>query len=154
MCEFVYSIYTSYSHSYLYSDWLYQFVSAVSYVYFDRHQTMELLCCWTTAGLRHRKIPLVWKRGKVSQKQQYHVCTFDVLLTFACEVFSSYLLTHAFPCRIVVDLKEEAWYQKCHDPDCKNFRSSSKRWPWERPHWLFYILNKWSVCGEGSMQAV
>lgn len=26
---------------------------------------------------------------------------------------------------IVVDLKEEVWYQKCHDPDCKSFRSSS-----------------------------
>ncbi|XP_036953850.1 DNA-directed primase/polymerase protein isoform X3 [Acanthopagrus latus] len=26
---------------------------------------------------------------------------------------------------IVVDLKEEVWYQKCHDPECKNFRSSS-----------------------------
>lgn len=27
--------------------------------------------------------------------------------------------------RIIVDLKEEVWYQKCHDPECKNFRSSS-----------------------------
>lgn len=27
--------------------------------------------------------------------------------------------------RIVVDLKEEVWYQKCHDPECGNFRSSS-----------------------------
>ncbi|KAG1956719.1 DNA-directed primase/polymerase protein [Pimephales promelas] len=28
---------------------------------------------------------------------------------------------------IVVDLKEEVWYQRCHDPDCRrqNFRSSS-----------------------------
>ncbi|XP_056264561.1 DNA-directed primase/polymerase protein [Pseudoliparis swirei] len=26
---------------------------------------------------------------------------------------------------IVVDLKEEVWYQKCHDPECRNFRSSS-----------------------------
>ncbi|XP_041838937.1 DNA-directed primase/polymerase protein [Melanotaenia boesemani] len=26
---------------------------------------------------------------------------------------------------IVVDLKEEVWCQKCHDPDCRNFRSSS-----------------------------
>nr|XP_040042200.1 DNA-directed primase/polymerase protein [Gasterosteus aculeatus aculeatus]XP_040042201.1 DNA-directed primase/polymerase protein [Gasterosteus aculeatus aculeatus] len=32
---------------------------------------------------------------------------------------------------IVVDLKEEAWYQKCHDPDCKNFRSSSRPLPQE-----------------------
>lgn len=32
-------------------------------------------------------------------------------------------------CRIVVDLKEEMWYQKCHDPECKNFRSSSRLWP-------------------------
>uniref|UniRef100_A0A3Q3W3Z1 DNA-directed primase/polymerase protein n=1 Tax=Mola mola TaxID=94237 RepID=A0A3Q3W3Z1_MOLML len=26
---------------------------------------------------------------------------------------------------IIVDLKEEVWYQKCHDPECKNFKSSS-----------------------------
>ncbi|KAM8878969.1 DNA-directed primase/polymerase protein [Spinachia spinachia] len=32
---------------------------------------------------------------------------------------------------IVVDLKEEVWYQKCHDPDCKNFRSSSRPLPQE-----------------------
>uniref|UniRef100_A0A8C2X7G5 DNA-directed primase/polymerase protein n=1 Tax=Cyclopterus lumpus TaxID=8103 RepID=A0A8C2X7G5_CYCLU len=27
---------------------------------------------------------------------------------------------------IVVDLKEEVWYQKCHDPECRNFRSSNQ----------------------------
>ncbi|XP_023274216.1 DNA-directed primase/polymerase protein [Seriola lalandi dorsalis] len=32
---------------------------------------------------------------------------------------------------IVVDLKEEVWYQKCHDPDCRNFRSSSCPLPQE-----------------------
>lgn len=32
---------------------------------------------------------------------------------------------------IVVDLKAEAWYQKCHDPDCRNFRSSSYPLPQE-----------------------
>ncbi|KAM9856849.1 DNA-directed primase/polymerase protein [Aulostomus maculatus] len=32
---------------------------------------------------------------------------------------------------IVVDLKEEMWYQKCHDPDCRNFRSSSYPLPQE-----------------------
>ncbi|XP_070710407.1 DNA-directed primase/polymerase protein [Pempheris klunzingeri] len=32
---------------------------------------------------------------------------------------------------IVVDLKEEMWYQKCHDPECKNFRSSSYPLPQE-----------------------
>uniref|UniRef100_A0A3B5BKH7 DNA-directed primase/polymerase protein n=1 Tax=Stegastes partitus TaxID=144197 RepID=A0A3B5BKH7_9TELE len=32
---------------------------------------------------------------------------------------------------IVVDLKEEVWYQKCHDPDCRNFRSSSYPLPQE-----------------------
>ncbi|XP_070769076.1 DNA-directed primase/polymerase protein [Enoplosus armatus] len=32
---------------------------------------------------------------------------------------------------IVVDLKEEVWYQKCHDPECKNFRSSSCPLPQE-----------------------
>ncbi|KAM3622587.1 uncharacterized protein V6R79_000696 [Siganus canaliculatus] len=32
---------------------------------------------------------------------------------------------------IVVDLREEVWYQKCHDPECKNFRSSSYPLPQE-----------------------
>ncbi|KAM9363872.1 DNA-directed primase/polymerase protein [Symphorus nematophorus] len=32
---------------------------------------------------------------------------------------------------IVVDLKEEVWYQKCHDPECKSFRSSSYPLPQE-----------------------
>ncbi|XP_038160675.1 DNA-directed primase/polymerase protein [Cyprinodon tularosa] len=32
---------------------------------------------------------------------------------------------------IVVDLKEEVWYQKCHDPDCRIFRSSSFPLPQE-----------------------
>uniref|UniRef100_A0A3Q3IHA7 DNA-directed primase/polymerase protein n=1 Tax=Monopterus albus TaxID=43700 RepID=A0A3Q3IHA7_MONAL len=32
---------------------------------------------------------------------------------------------------IVVDLKAEVWYQKCHDPDCRNFRSSSYPLPQE-----------------------
>ncbi|XP_018551202.1 DNA-directed primase/polymerase protein isoform X2 [Lates calcarifer] len=32
---------------------------------------------------------------------------------------------------IVVDLKEEVWYQKCHDPDCRSFRSSSYALPQE-----------------------
>uniref|UniRef100_A0A1A8P3H4 DNA-directed primase/polymerase protein n=1 Tax=Nothobranchius pienaari TaxID=704102 RepID=A0A1A8P3H4_9TELE len=33
--------------------------------------------------------------------------------------------------RIVVDLKQEVWYQKCHDPNCRNFRSSSYPLPQE-----------------------
>uniref|UniRef100_UPI003AAA5D69 DNA-directed primase/polymerase protein n=1 Tax=Centroberyx gerrardi TaxID=166262 RepID=UPI003AAA5D69 len=32
---------------------------------------------------------------------------------------------------ILVDLKEEVWYQKCHDPACKSFRSSSYPLPQE-----------------------
>ncbi|XP_040000901.1 DNA-directed primase/polymerase protein isoform X2 [Xiphias gladius] len=32
---------------------------------------------------------------------------------------------------IVVDLKEDVWYQKCHDPDCRKFRSSSYPLPQE-----------------------
>uniref|UniRef100_UPI0037E93ED0 LOW QUALITY PROTEIN: DNA-directed primase/polymerase protein-like n=1 Tax=Semicossyphus pulcher TaxID=241346 RepID=UPI0037E93ED0 len=32
---------------------------------------------------------------------------------------------------IVVDHQEEVWYQKCHDPECKNFRSSSFPLPQE-----------------------
>ncbi|XP_028327775.1 DNA-directed primase/polymerase protein isoform X2 [Gouania willdenowi] len=26
---------------------------------------------------------------------------------------------------IIVDFKDEVWYQKCHDPECRNFRSST-----------------------------
>uniref|UniRef100_A0A8C7Y1I6 DNA-directed primase/polymerase protein n=1 Tax=Oryzias sinensis TaxID=183150 RepID=A0A8C7Y1I6_9TELE len=40
---------------------------------------------------------------------------------------------------IVVDLKEEVWYQKCHDPDCRNFRSSS--YPLPQEICISYILN-------------
>ncbi|XP_068177139.1 DNA-directed primase/polymerase protein isoform X2 [Antennarius striatus] len=32
---------------------------------------------------------------------------------------------------IIVDLKDELWYQKCHDPECKTFRSSSYPLPQE-----------------------
>ncbi|XP_068607276.1 DNA-directed primase/polymerase protein [Brachionichthys hirsutus] len=32
---------------------------------------------------------------------------------------------------IIVDLKDESWYQKCHDPECKTFRSSSYPLPQE-----------------------
>uniref|UniRef100_A0A3Q0SZ38 DNA-directed primase/polymerase protein n=1 Tax=Amphilophus citrinellus TaxID=61819 RepID=A0A3Q0SZ38_AMPCI len=39
---------------------------------------------------------------------------------------------------IVVDLKEEVWYQKCHDPDCRNFRSSS--YPLPQEICISYIL--------------
>uniref|UniRef100_A0A8C6U8I9 DNA-directed primase/polymerase protein n=1 Tax=Neogobius melanostomus TaxID=47308 RepID=A0A8C6U8I9_9GOBI len=39
---------------------------------------------------------------------------------------------------IVVDLKEEVWYQKCHDPDCRNFRSSS--YPLPREICLSYLM--------------
>ncbi|KAG7485189.1 hypothetical protein JOB18_005058 [Solea senegalensis] len=39
---------------------------------------------------------------------------------------------------IVVDLKEEVWYQKCHDPDCRNFRSSS--YPLPQEICLSYIM--------------
>ncbi|KAM9770474.1 DNA-directed primase/polymerase protein [Menidia menidia] len=39
---------------------------------------------------------------------------------------------------IVVDFKEEVWYQKCHDPDCRNFRSSS--YPLPQQICVSYIL--------------
>lgn len=39
---------------------------------------------------------------------------------------SVFLLWFLIFWRIIVDLKEEVWYQKCHDPECRNFRSSSK----------------------------
>ena len=48
---------------------------------------------------------------------------FIVLLSLHC-YWSGF---HIF-CRIIVALKEEVWYQKCHDPECRNFRSSSKLW--------------------------
>lgn len=93
---------------------------------FDRLKTMELLCRRATSRLWHRQIPLVWKRGAVSQKQQHHVsavCFLHLLKMVECSYafwFGSVTL-----CRIVVDLKEDVWYQKCHDPECRNFRSSS-----------------------------
>ncbi|XP_021164818.2 DNA-directed primase/polymerase protein [Fundulus heteroclitus] len=40
---------------------------------------------------------------------------------------------------IVVDLKVEVWYQKCHDPDCRNFRSSS--FPLPQEICVSYILS-------------
>ncbi|XP_013863163.1 DNA-directed primase/polymerase protein isoform X2 [Austrofundulus limnaeus] len=40
---------------------------------------------------------------------------------------------------IIVDFKEEVWYQKCHDPDCRNFRSSS--YPLPREICVSYILS-------------
>ncbi|CAJ1052347.1 DNA-directed primase/polymerase protein [Xyrichtys novacula] len=39
---------------------------------------------------------------------------------------------------IVADLKEEVWYQKCHDPNCKNFRSTS--YPLPREICVSYLL--------------
>lgn len=49
---------------------------------------MELLCIWTADCVWHRKIPLVWKRAKVSQKQQHHVslccCFFPKVLFAVC----------------------------------------------------------------------
>ncbi|XP_047434408.1 DNA-directed primase/polymerase protein [Mugil cephalus] len=39
---------------------------------------------------------------------------------------------------IVVDFKEEMWYQKCHDPDCRSFRSSS--YPLPQEICISYIL--------------
>uniref|UniRef100_A0A672GPV1 DNA-directed primase/polymerase protein n=1 Tax=Salarias fasciatus TaxID=181472 RepID=A0A672GPV1_SALFA len=40
---------------------------------------------------------------------------------------------------IVVDLREEVWYQKCHDPECRNFRSSS--YPLPQEICVSYILS-------------
>ncbi|XP_045062313.1 DNA-directed primase/polymerase protein [Coregonus clupeaformis] len=39
---------------------------------------------------------------------------------------------------ILVDLKEEVWYQKCHDPACKSFRSSS--YPLPQDICLSYLI--------------
>lgn len=50
----------------------------------------------------------------------------SLLACFACPMFSFGII---LLCRIIVDLRGEIWYQKCHDPECKNFRSSSTLWP-------------------------
>ncbi|TNM85901.1 hypothetical protein fugu_008172 [Takifugu bimaculatus] len=41
---------------------------------------------------------------------------------------------------IIADLKEEVWYQKCHDPECRNFRSSS--YPLPQEICMSYIMAK------------
>lgn len=66
---------------------------------------------------------------------------FDVLQTvFQCAPSFWFRFVHL--CRIVVDLKEEVWYQKCHDPDCRNFRSSSMLWPLELPNWPVFRITR------------
>ncbi|CAL8332424.1 unnamed protein product [Lota lota] len=41
---------------------------------------------------------------------------------------------------ILVDLKEEIWYQKCHDPVCRTFRSSS--YPLPQDICVSYLMKK------------
>ncbi|XP_030208701.1 DNA-directed primase/polymerase protein [Gadus morhua] len=41
---------------------------------------------------------------------------------------------------ILVDLKEEIWYQKCHDPACRAFRSSS--YPLPKEICVSYLMKK------------
>lgn len=56
-----------------------------------------------------------------------HVLAFSLTMAHLWQslqflIWSGFLIF----CRIIADLKEEVWYQKCHDPECRNFRSSSK----------------------------
>lgn len=62
-----------------------------------------------------------------------HIGCFFIFFFFLWKVFFLFLNLCFWSgflifCRIVVSLKEEVWYQKCHDPECRNFRSSSKFW--------------------------
>lgn len=54
-------------------------LNEADWFHLNRHQTMELLCSWTTACVWHRQVPLVWKCAAVSQEQQHHVRLFRTL---------------------------------------------------------------------------
>ncbi|XP_035492082.2 DNA-directed primase/polymerase protein isoform X2 [Scophthalmus maximus] len=58
-----------------------------------------------------------------------HLLVYDILKYRWCENVGAFHKSNNI--MIVVDLKEEVWYQKCHDPDCRNFRSSSYPLPQE-----------------------
>lgn len=52
-----------------------------------------------------------------------HLLVFDILKYRWCQNVGRFHKSNNI--MIIVDLKEEVWYQKCHDPACKNFRSLS-----------------------------
>uniref|UniRef100_A0A7N8Y6C3 DNA-directed primase/polymerase protein n=1 Tax=Mastacembelus armatus TaxID=205130 RepID=A0A7N8Y6C3_9TELE len=58
-----------------------------------------------------------------------HLLVYDIAKYRWCENVKRFHKSNNI--MIVVDLKEEVWYQKCHDPDCRNFRSSSYPLPQE-----------------------
>ncbi|XP_067106486.1 DNA-directed primase/polymerase protein [Osmerus mordax] len=58
-----------------------------------------------------------------------HLLVFDILNYRWCHNVDRFHKSNNI--MIIVDLKEEIWYQKCHDPACKNFRSSSYPLPQE-----------------------
>lgn len=90
-----------------------------------RHKAMDVLCIGAAAGVRHWEVPLVFKRGSLSQEQQHHVSNRKEMCHFGFGRETSVLLNLY---RIIIDLKEEVWYQRCHDPECRsqNYRSSSR----------------------------
>ncbi|PWA29373.1 hypothetical protein CCH79_00013989, partial [Gambusia affinis] len=78
---------------------------------------------------------LVRKDGVQGSIRRWNYFAADQLLVYDiakyrwCENVSRFHKSNNI--MIVVDLKEEVWYQKCHDPDCRNFRSSSFPLPQE-----------------------
>uniref|UniRef100_A0A3B4ADG7 DNA-directed primase/polymerase protein n=1 Tax=Periophthalmus magnuspinnatus TaxID=409849 RepID=A0A3B4ADG7_9GOBI len=74
-------------------------------------------------------LSLVQKDGIQGCIRRWHYFAADQLLVYDianfrwCENVARFHKSNNI--LIIVDLREEVWYQKCHDPDCKNFRSSS-----------------------------
>uniref|UniRef100_A0A8D3CKY5 DNA-directed primase/polymerase protein n=1 Tax=Scophthalmus maximus TaxID=52904 RepID=A0A8D3CKY5_SCOMX len=70
-----------------------------------------------------------------------HLLVYDILKYRWCENVGAFHKSNNI--MIVVDLKEEVWYQKCHDPDCRNFRSSSYPLPQEICQLVTMSCVKW-----------
>uniref|UniRef100_A0A3P8UXC4 DNA-directed primase/polymerase protein n=1 Tax=Cynoglossus semilaevis TaxID=244447 RepID=A0A3P8UXC4_CYNSE len=80
-------------------------------------------------------LTLVRKEGKQGAIRRWNYFVAEQLLVYDianyrwCENVQRFHKSNNI--LIVVDLKEEVWYQKCHDPDCRNFRSSGYPLPQE-----------------------
>ncbi|KAJ0051010.1 hypothetical protein NL108_012158, partial [Boleophthalmus pectinirostris] len=87
-------------------------------------------------------LTLVQKDGIEGGIRRWHYFAADQLLVYDianfrwCENVGRFHKSNNI--LIVVDLKEEVWYQKCHDPDCKNFRSPS--YPLPREICISYLI--------------
>lgn len=85
--------------------------------------------------LDHFVLTLVQKDGIQGSIRRWNYFASEQLLVYDitnyrwCEHVSRHHKSNNI--MIVVDLKEEVWYQKCHDPECRNFRSSSYPLPQE-----------------------